>query len=392
LTRDNLLKSAEIEAIQRETKKRVDDAADWADSRPLPDVSTVGLHLYAPPEIYASLEYGKDSPPGKPVVMVDAINHALHEEMARNPKMLIWGEDVEDGKGGVFTATKGLSAKYGRERVFNSQLAEASIVGAAFGASVRGYKPVVEIQFADYIFPATMQLREEVAMLRYRSNNSWACPMVVRVPVGGYIHGGHYHSQSIESIFAHSPGLYIAYPSTAADAKGLLKSAIRMEDPVLFLEHKALYRQRYAMSPEPGDEYLLPFGKASLRREGKDVTVITYGATVYLALNAAKKLSERGIETEVVDLRTIVPLDKEAILQSVKKTNRVLVVSEDSRTSGFAAEICSIVAEEAFEFLDAPIKRVTARDVPIPYAPALEAAVLPGEAQILETLEELISY
>ncbi|HUI31219.1 MAG TPA: dehydrogenase E1 component subunit alpha/beta [Candidatus Acidoferrales bacterium] len=392
LVENKILTQSEVESIHNEIKKRVDDAADWAESRPVPDASSAVLNVYAPAETYSSFEYEKTTPSGKPIVMVDAINHGLHEEMAKDPKMLIWGEDVEDGKGGVFTATKGLSTKFGRERVFNSQLAEASIIGAAFGASVRGFKPVVEIQFADYIFPAMMQIKNEVAMMRYRSNNTWGCPMVIRVPVGGYIRGGHYHSQNIESIFAHCPGIYIAFPSTAADAKGLLKSAIRMEDPVLFLEHKALYRQSYAMSPEPDEEYLLPFGKASVRREGKDATIITYGATVYFALNAAKKMSDSGIEIEVVDLRTIVPLDKQAIIQSVKKTNRVLVLSEDTRTNGFAAELCSIIAEEAFEFLDAPVRRITGQDVPVPYSPALEAAVLPSEAQVLKTLEELIAY
>jgi 2-oxoisovalerate dehydrogenase E1 component len=392
LMAERILSKTELEEIQKEIKKRVDEAADWAESRPVPDISSVTANVYASPATYSSFEYEKNPPSGKPIVMVDAINHALHEEMERNAKMLVWGEDVEDGKGGVFTATRGLSTKYGRERVFNSQLAEASIVGAAFGASVRGFKPVVEIQFADYIFPATMQLRNEVAMLRYRSNNIWSCPMVVRIPVGGYVHGGHYHSQNIESMFAHCHGLYIAYPSTAADAKGLLKTAIRMEDPIMFLEHKALYRQSYAMSPEPDDEYLIPFGKASIRREGKDATVITYGAPVYFALNAAKRLSEKGIGVEVIDLRTIVPLDKDTILRSVRKTNRVLVVTEDTRTSGFAAELCSIIAEEAFEFLDAPIRRITALDTPVPYSPVLEAAVLPSEAQVLKALEELTTY
>ncbi len=392
LVEEKILSRNEIESLHRETKKRVDAASDWAESRPLPEISTAVLNVYAPLENYSSFEYEKSAPTGKSIVMVDAINHALHEEMARDSKMLMWGEDIEDGKGGVFTATKGLSTKFGRDRVFNSQLAEASIIGAAFGAAVRGYKPVVEIQFADYIFPATMQLKNEVAMLRYRSNNTWACPMVIRVPVGGYIHGGHYHSQNIESIFAHCPGLYIAYPSCASDAKGLLKSAIRMEDPILFLEHKALYRQSYAMSPEPDAEYLLPFGKASVRREGKDATVITYGATVYFALNAAKKLSEKGIEIEVIDLRTIVPLDKSAILQSIRKTNRVLVLTEDTRTAGFGAELCSIIAEEAFEYLDAPVRRIAAQDAPIPYSPALEAVVLPSEALVLRTLEELVAY
>ncbi|MGC8654699.1 MAG: alpha-ketoacid dehydrogenase subunit alpha/beta, partial [Candidatus Kryptoniota bacterium] len=246
LTSEKILSNAEISSIHEEVKKVVDTAAEWAESRPLPDPATVSLHVYASKDLYSNFQYEKNPPNGKPVVMVDAINHALHEEMARNEKMIIYGEDVEDGKGGVFTATKGLSTRFGRSRVFNSQLAEASIIGTAFGLAVRGFKPVVEIQFGDYIWPAMMQLKNEVAMMRYRSNNTWSVPMVIRVPVGGYIHGGHYHSQNIESIFAHCPGLYIAFPSTSADAKGLLKSAIRMEDPVLFLEHKGLYRQSYA--------------------------------------------------------------------------------------------------------------------------------------------------
>ncbi len=392
LLSEKLLSKVEVEAIHKEVKKKVDEAADWAETRPMPEISSVTEHIYAHKDIYSSFEFERTVPSGKPVVMVDAINHALHEEMSRDSKMLIWGEDVEDGKGGVFTATKGLSTKFGRERVFNSQLAEASIVGAAFGAAVRGFKPVVEIQFGDYIFPAMMQLRNEVAMMRYRSNNTWSSAMVIRVPVGGYIHGGHYHSQSIESIFAHCPGLYVAYPSNSADAKGLLKTAVRMEDPILFLEHKGLYRQSYAMSPEPDENYLLPFGKAALRREGSDITVVTYGAMVYSALNAAKKMAERGVEVEVVDLRTIVPLDKQAILDSVKKTNRVLVLSEDTRTSGFAAELSSIIAEEAFEYLDAPIRRITAKDSPVPYSPPLEQAVLPTEVQVLKVLEDLAAY
>lgn len=387
-----ILTTEEIESIQKGVKKRVDDAADWAEARPLPEVASVTEHVYADPVTYPDLEYEKSLPSGKPTVMVDAINHALREELARDPKILVWGEDVEDKKGGVFTATKGLSAEFGRGRVFNSQLAEASIVGTAFGAAVRGFKPVVEIQFGDYIFPAMMQIRNEVAMIRYRSNNRWSAPLVIRVPVGGYIHGGHYHSQSIESIFAHCPGLFIAYPSTAGDAKGLLKTAVRLKDPVMFLEHKGLYRQSYAMSPEPDAEYLLPFGKARIRREGTDVSVITYGAMVYYALNAAKKLADRGTDVEVIDLRTIVPLDKEAVLESVRKTNKVLVLSEDTRTSGFAAELCSIIAEEAFEYLDAPVRRITANDSPVPYSPPLEQAVLPSEAEIIQVLEELAAY
>ncbi len=392
LVERKILSGEEIESIRKEVKKRVDDAADWAESRPLPEIASVTEHVFSDPAAYSGFEYERSVPSGKPVVMVDAINHALHEELARDPKILVWGEDVEDRKGGVFTATKGLSTQFGRERVFNSQLAEASIIGAAFGAAVRGFKPVVEIQFGDYIFPAMMQIRNEVAMMRYRSNDSWSSPIVIRVPVGGYIHGGHYHSQSIESIFAHCPGLLIAYPSTAADAKGLLKTAVRMQDPVMFLEHKGLYRQSYAMSPEPDADYLLPFGKAKIRREGTDISVVTYGAMVYYALNAAKKLADRGIDVEVLDIRTIVPLDKEAILQTVRKTNKVLVLSEDTRTSGFAAELSSIIAEESFEYLDAPVRRVTANDSPIPYSPPLEQAVLPSEAKVLKVLEELAAY
>jgi 2-oxoisovalerate dehydrogenase E1 component len=392
LTSEKILSNIEISAMHEEIKKVVDAAAEWAESRPLPDPGTVSLHVYASKEAYSNFQYEKNPPSGKPVVMVDAINHALHEEMARNEKMIVYGEDVEDGKGGVFTATKGLSTRFGRSRVFNSQLAEASIIGTAFGLAVRGFKPVVEIQFGDYIWPAMMQLKNEVAMMRYRSNNTWSVPMVIRVPVGGYIHGGHYHSQNIESIFAHCPGLYIAYPSTSADAKGLLKSAIRMEDPVLFLEHKGLYRQSYAMSPEPDEDYLIEFGRAAVRKPGKDISVVTYGAMVYMALNAAKKLSERGIDVEVLDLRTIVPLDKDAILESVKKTNRVLVLSEDTRTNGFASELAAIIVEEAFEYLDAPVRRITALDSPIPYSPPLEAAALPNEVIVTRAIEELVAF
>ncbi len=389
---ERILTQSDMEEIKRGTIARVDEAADRSEKSPLPDPMTADRYVFAPAETYSRFQFQKSTPSGKPVVMVDAINHALHEELENNARILVWGEDVEDRKGGVFTATKGLSTKFGRDRVFNSQLAEASIVGTAFGAAVRGFKPVVEIQFGDYIFPGMMQLRNEVGMLRYRSNNMWSCPMVIRVPVGGYIHGGHYHSQSIESIFAHCPGIYIAYPSNSADAKGLLKTAIRMEDPVMFLEHKGLYRQSYAMAPEPDSDYLVPFGKAAVRRKGKHASVITYGAMVYFALNSAKKLAEKGIEIEIIDLRTIVPLDKESILESVKKTSRVLVLSEDTRTSGFGAELASVVAEEAFEYLDAPIKRITAKDVPIPYSPSLEPAILPTEAQVLKGLEDLTAY
>ncbi len=329
---------------------------------------------------------------GQRVVFVDAINHALAEEMERNPKMLIYGEDVAGNKGGVFTATKGLTAKFGSERVFNSPLAEASIVGTAIGLAIRGFKPVVEIQFADYIWPAMMQIRDELTMLRYRSNNSWSCPVVIRVPVGGYIHGGHYHSQCIESIFAHLPGIRLCFPSNAADAKGLLKTACREEDPVLFMEHKALYRQSFAASPEPDANYLLPFGIAKVKREGTDITVITYGMMVQRSLEAAQKLEEQGVSVEVIDLRTLNPLDTEMMLKSVKKTGKVLIVHEDTLTAGFGAELAAIVAKEAFQYLDAPIQRVGAKDTPVPYAPTLEDAVLPSERVITKALEELAAY
>lgn len=326
--------------------------------------------------------------------MVDAINHALAEEMDRNPKMLIYGQDVAGNKGGVFTATKGLTAKFGAYRVFNSPLAEASIVGTAFGLAVReDYKPVVEIQFGDYIWPAFMQIRDEVATLRFRSYNEWACPMVIRVAVGGYIHGGLYHSQSIEGFFTHIPGLRVVFPSNAADAKGLLKTACREEDPVLFCEHKGLYRQGFASSPEPDENYALPFGIAKVKRSGEDITIITWGMLVQRSLDAAAKAEDNhGVSVEVIDLRTLNPLDKETILTSVRKTGKVLIVHEDTLTGGFGAEIAAIIASEAFEMLDAPVQRVAARDTPVPYGPGLEAAMLPQESDVLAALRLLAKY
>jgi len=326
--------------------------------------------------------------------MVDAINHALAEELDHNPAMLVYGEDVGGSKGGVFTATKGLAAKFGYDRVFNSPLAEASIVGTAFGLAVRGdYKPVVEIQFGDYIWPAFMQIRDEVAMIRYRSNNTWSVPMVIRAAVGGYIHGGLYHSQSIDASFTHIPGLRVVFPSNAADAKGLLKTACRENDPVIFLEHKGLYRQSFASSPEPGPDFLLPFGIASVKRQGDDITIITWGMLVQRSLEAARKAEERfGVSIEVIDLRTLNPLDTETILASVRKTGKVLIAHEDTLTGGFGGEIAALIAAQAFERLDAPVLRVAAKDSPVPYAPALENAVLPQEADVLAALEKLARY
>ncbi|MFH0992541.1 MAG: dehydrogenase E1 component subunit alpha/beta [bacterium] len=392
LIEKGLLTATKALELQEEVKKEVDVAAEWAESRPLPDPSTVSLYVYGeshakPPKNFTEPEHS-----GPKVVLVDAINHALKEEMERNPKMILFGEDVADGKGGVFTATKGISTKFGNERAFNSPLAEASIIGVATGLALKGWKPVPEIQFGDYIWPGFMQLRDEISMYRYRSNNTWSCPMVIRVPIGGYIHGGHYHSQNIESIMAHLPGIRLAYPSNAADAKGLLKAAIRGDDPVIFMEHKGLYRQGYASSLEPDENYVLPFGIAAIRRPGTDITIITYGALVQKSLEAARKMDERGISVEVIDLRTINPLDIETIFTSVRKTGKVLIAHEDTLTAGFGAEIAACIADECFESLDGPVMRVAALDTPVPYSPPLENAMLPNEAKILAALEQLAAY
>lgn len=392
LIQHNILKSEDIKEVKEEIFNKIASLSDEIFKEPNPDPKTVEYFVYCPDEEQTQIEYEKCENFGEPVVMVDAINHALHEEMENNPDMIIYGEDIADNKGGVFTATKGLSTKFGNKRVFNSPLAEASIVGTAIGLALTGLKPVVEIQFADYIFPAMLQIRAELAMYRYRSNNSFSCPVTIRVPCGGYIGGGHYHSQCIEAIFAKSHGIYIAFPSNAADAKGLLKTACRLNDPVLFLEHKFLYRQAYAKSPEPDRNYYLPFGKASIKVEGEDISLITYGAMVEKCIRAAKEMKKIGINVEVVDIRTIVPLDTETILNSVKKTGKVIVVYEDSKFHGFGAEIAAQIAEFAFEYLDAPVKRIGALNVHIPFHPVLEKAVLPQDDWILNACKELAKY
>jgi 2-oxoisovalerate dehydrogenase E1 component len=392
LIEEGVITDKEATQIQAEVKEAVDTAAEWAESRPVPDPTTVEHHLYGIAHANPPKEFTEPQHAGPKVVMVDAINHALKEEMERNPKMVIFGEDVADGKGGVFTATKGISTKFGTIRTFNSPLAEASIVGVAIGLALKGWKPVPEIQFGDYIWPAFMQIRDELAMYRYRSNGSWSCPLVIRVPVGGYIHGGHYHSQCIEGIMAHIPGIRLAFPSNAADAKGLLKAAIRGDDPVIFMEHKGLYRQGYAATPEPDADYVLPFGVAATRREGSDISIITYGAMVQKSLDAARKMEDQGVGVEVIDIRTINPLDEQSIFRSVRKTGKVLIVHEDTLTSGFGGEIAGRVAQQCFEYLDAPVKRVAALDTPVPYSPQLENAMLPNEAKILAALQELAAY
>jgi 2-oxoisovalerate dehydrogenase E1 component len=392
LIEEGVLTDREASEMQKEVKEAVDAAAAWAESRQLPDPATAMHHVYGSAHENPPRDFVEPQHAGPKVVLVDAINHALKEEMARNPRMLVFGEDIADGKGGVFTATKGISTSFGSMRAFNSPLAEASIIGVATGLALKGWMPVPEIQFGDYIWPAFMQIRDEIAMFRYRSNNTWSCPLVIRVPVGGYIHGGHYHSQCIEGLMAHVPGLRLAFPSNAADAKGLLKAALRGDDPVIFMEHKGLYRQGYASSPEPDAEYVLPFGLASVKREGTDLTVLTYGALVQKSLEAAKKMEERGTKAEVIDLRTINPLDLDTIFASVKKTGRVLIAHEDTLTGGFGAEIAALIAQHCFESLDAPVKRVAALDAPVPYSPPLENEVLPTEAKILAALEELAAY
>ena len=388
---EQVFSQEELDAIKADAKQKIDEAATWAESRPVPKVETVMKHVYSDEPL--NLAFEASTPSGAPIVMVDAINHALDEELAHNPKMLIYGEDVAGGKGGVFTATRNLTAKHGADRVFNSPLAESSIVGTAIGLAVMGFKPVVEIQFGDYIFPAMMQIRNELAMMRYRSNGKWKCPVVIRVPVGGYIHGAHYHSQNIEAFFAHIPGLIVLFPSNATDAKGLLKTACRADDPVLFLEHKYLYRQAFAKTPEPDENYFTPIGKAKVVREGRDLSVITYGALVQRALEAARKLEQEGISVEVIDLRSILPYDKDAIVKSVRKTSKVLVAHEDMLTQGFGAEIAAFIADSCFQYLDAPVKRLGALDVAaVPYADNLEDAVLPNDKKMYDALKELANF
>jgi 2-oxoisovalerate dehydrogenase E1 component len=392
LIEKGILTELAYEEFKKEIVNHVNEAAEWALKQAEPIAETAIKYVSDESGKKDRLKYEQSNKVGKPVVMVDAINHALREEMERNDKIYVFGEDVADGKGGVFTATKGLSTQFGNERVFNSPLAEASIMGVAIGMSLTGLKPCVEIQFGDYIFPAFMQIRDELVMYRYRSNNLFESPVVIRVAVGGYIHGGLYHSQNIEAFFAHMPGLMIAYPSNAHDAKGLLKTALRLNDPVLFLEHKGLYRQSYATSPEPDADYLIPFGKAKIIKEGADLTVVTYGAMVHESNFAAKKLEDEGYSVEIIDIRTIAPLDEEAIYKSVRKTGKAVVIHEDTLTAGFGAEIASKIAENCFESLDGPVKRIGATDSPIPYHPNLENFVLPSRNKIYSSLKEILLY
>jgi 2-oxoisovalerate dehydrogenase E1 component len=394
----------DLAAMAADVHKEVNDAASQALAAPRPARSTALQWVYSPDVDPVSSAFETPAQPeGKPDTMVGTINRTLKDEMAREPRIVVFGEDVADvskreaigkvpGKGGVFKLTHGLQRLYGDDRVFNTPLAEASIVGRAVGMAVRRLKPVVEIQFFDYIWPAMMQIRDEMSMMRYRSGNTWSCPMVIRVPIGGYIRGGPYHSQSGESIFAHCPGIRIAFPSNAVDAAGLLRTSIRCDDPVLFLEHKHLYRQTYNKGEYPGHDFMIPFGRASLRREGDHVIVVTWGALVQRSLLAAQQAEKDGISAAVLDLRTIMPYDWETIAAHVKRTNRVVVAHEDQLTCGFGAEIAARVAGDLFEHLDAPVRRVGALDAPVAYFPDLEEAILPQSSDILKAIKETASY
>ena len=375
--------------LKNSVNESIDLIADEVAGASEPDPEYVEHFLFAP---QLQTKNGPNLSSASEVVMVDAINHALKEEMEYNSKMYIFGQDVADDKGGVFTATQGISSRFGYERCFNAPLAESSIVGVAIGMAVRGLKPVVEIQFGDYIWTAMMQIRNELSTMRWRSNNHWSCPIVIRTPVGGYIHGGLCHSQNIEAIFSHIPGILIAYPSNAADAKGMLKYAIRCEDPVLFLEHKGLYRQNYAKSPEPDTNYLVPFGKANIIQNGDDITIVTYGALVQKSVLASVELIKKGVRCEIIDLRSMVPFDFETIYNSVKKTGKVLIAHEDSIFQGFGAEISAQITESAFEHLDAPVKRIAAKHLPVGYSAVLEKVILPQTEDILLAAKELANY
>jgi 2-oxoisovalerate dehydrogenase E1 component len=396
-----------IQKIKDEVDALINEATDQALASPQPAQDTVYQHVYSPDVDPTAKEFDTEAGAelsGNAGTMVDLINRCLHTEMARDPRILVFGEDVADcsreqyidrvkGKGGVFKVTANLQRKFGSARVFNSPLAEANIVGRAVGLATRGFKPVVEIQFFDYIWPAMHQIRNELAVMRWRSGGDWKSPAVLRVPVGGYLKGGAvYHSQSGVSTFTQIPGLRVVYPSNALDANGLLRTAIRCDDPVLFLEHKHLYRQAYNKSQYPPDDFMVPFGKAKTIREGTDISIITYGALVQRSLVAAKQAEQQGISVEVIDLRSLQPYDWNAITETVKKTNRVIVAHEDALSFGFGAEIAARIADELFEHLDAPVRRVASTDTFVAYAPQLEDEILPQASDVLQAVAELSKY
>jgi len=418
LLREGILDEKGINKIEKEVDEEVQAAADRALAAPVPQPDTIYNFVYSPDvdptseafdtqPAFAAAETAGDGKRSAPKTMADLINATLRDEMRRDERIVIFGEDVADasreeyvkqklvkGKGGVFKLTSGLQMEFGSDRVFNSPLAEANIVGRGTGMAVRGLKPVVEIQFFDYIWPAMMQLRDELPIVRWRSNNAFSAPVVVRVAIGGYLTGGAiYHSQCGESIFTHTPGLRVVFPSNALDAAGLLRTAIRCDDPVLFLEHKRLYRETYGRAPYPGPDYMVPFGKAKIVQPGTDLTVITYGAVVPRALQAAQKLErEHQISVELVDLRTLSPFDWDAIATSVKKTNRALIAYEDSLSWGYGAEIAARIADQLFHHLDAPVKRIAATDTFVAYQPILEDAILPQVSDLFRAMKELAEF
>ncbi|MBL8184127.1 MAG: dehydrogenase E1 component subunit alpha/beta [Blastocatellia bacterium] len=408
LMNEGIVSSEKLEALRKEVDDEVNRAADIAIETPQPAPESAYRNVFSPDvdptdrQLFDTEDGAELS--GNPGTMVDLINRCMHEEMERDPRIVVFGEDVADcsreeylervkGKGGVFKVTANLQRKFGSTRVFNSPLAEANIIGRAVGLAIRGLKPVVEIQFFDYIFPAFHQIRNEVAVTRWRSDGDTKCPMVMRVPVGGYLKGGAvYHSQSGTTLFAHTPGLMIVYPSTALDANGLLRTAIRCDDPVLFLEHKHLYRQVYNKSEYPSKDFLIPFGKARKVREGNDVTIVTFGALVERSNQAAKRLEQQGITVDLIDLRTLVPYDWDAIVDSVKKTSRVIVAHEDPISYGYGAEIAARISDELFEYLDAPVRRVGATDTFVAYAPQVEDFILPQSEDVETAVQELMKY